>query len=102
LISEAPARATLVVFHSAVLPYLTRRERDVLRETARARASVWIANEGVELQAESSSYAPLPAPHTGDFLLSLNERPVAWTDPHGTRIRWLAAAPEGRVATQLV
>jgi hypothetical protein len=89
MVAEAPEAATLAVFHSAVLPYLTEQDREAFRQTARARLSTWIANEGAELQPRSASRLNRTAARTGDFLLSINERPIAWTDPHGARLDWI-------------
>lgn len=89
LVDEAPKAATLVVFHSAVLPYLTDQDQEAFRQTARTRLSIWIANEGAELQPRSASQLSQTATRAGDFLLSMNERPIAWTDPHGARLDWI-------------
>jgi hypothetical protein len=86
LAAEAPADATLVVFHTAVLAYVddaaTRAE---FADTVRALGAVWISNESPGLLAGATGE---PWPH-GSFLLARDGRPVAWTDPHGTAIDWL-------------
>lgn len=50
LIAEAPMSATLVVFHSAVLPYVATERSDsftaVLARESERRPIVWISNEG--------------------------------------------------------
>jgi hypothetical protein len=89
LLAEAPAGATAVVFHTAVLPYLSGQERAAFAKTARDLLPHWIANEGPRLQPMALKRLTTPVPQSGEFLLSLNGRPMAWTDPHGSRIEWL-------------
>jgi hypothetical protein len=61
LAGQAPATATLVIFHTAVLAYLPDpAERADFADTVRS-----------------------------PFLLTRNVRPIAWTDPHGTSIHWI-------------
>jgi hypothetical protein len=89
LSAQAPADATLVVFHTAVLAYV--RDPEGREAFARAVAKVgatWIANEG----PHNIPGAPDPGrPHADPaaFLLCVDAQPVAWTDGHGTWIDWL-------------
>ena len=86
LAAQAPADATLVVFHTAVLAYVTdAAERAAFAETVRSVGAVWISNEGRPPVAESGN----PWPY-GRFVLARDGEPVAWTDPHGTEIDWIA------------
>lgn len=86
LAAEAPADATLVVFHTAVLAYVDDvAARAEFADTVRALGAVWISNESPDLLAQDMGE---PWPH-GRFLLARDGRPVAWTDPHGTAIDWL-------------
>jgi hypothetical protein len=90
LIDRAPLGATLVVFHTALLPYVSRERRAAFAELVRDRAVVWIANEAPSLQPEALGRLTAPvSPPSGEFLLSVDEQPVAWTDPHGATIEWL-------------
>jgi hypothetical protein len=90
LAAQAPAEATLVVFHTAVLAYV--RDPADRQEFARSVAdagAVWIANEGADNipgVAEPAESHPDPAA----FLLCVDADPVAWTDGHGTWIDWLS------------
>jgi hypothetical protein len=87
LAAEAPADATLVVFHTAVLAYVADpAERRAFADTVRALGAVWVANEGPGVLADPGD-EPWPR---GRFLLTCDGRAVAWTDPHGTAIDWLA------------
>ena len=86
MISKAPQDATLVVFHSAVLSYtLETKQRDAFAERIRTLTDYWVSNE---LPLLFSSFGcDLINERTGsDFLLALNGKPFAWTDPHGASI----------------
>jgi hypothetical protein len=101
LAADAPVDATLVIFHSAVLPYVPlERQRafvDVLRSIAAARPVVWIANEGPGVVGAILGEGELPPPSEPTFLLTRNEfragkvnaRPLARAHPHGAWISWL-------------
>ena len=68
--AQAPAGATLVVFHSAVLSYLDRASRDRFTAAVRALPACWVANEarGVLPFAEGA-LPPSPDPGTALFVL---------------------------------
>ena len=51
--------------------------------------SVWVSNE-VPLVFPDIARTAGPAPDAGRFLLSVNGAPVAWTDPHGAGLDWIA------------
>jgi hypothetical protein len=68
----------LVIFHSAVLPYLDPAERQVFAELVRRTDAVWLANEVTGVLQ--------PGPSTGSpaaFVLSQNDDVLAVTHPHG-------------------
>jgi hypothetical protein len=96
LMATAPKDATLVVFHTAVLAYVTSQERrDEFAETVRKANVVWISNEAPGVFPSYAKTAP-PAPTRGHFLMMMDGTPVAWTGPHGQSIDWfgpLSAAP---------
>ncbi|WIB65777.1 DUF2332 domain-containing protein [Curtobacterium sp. MCBD17_040] len=52
LAAQAPADATLVVFHSAVLVYLSPGARESFVGKVRASGAVWISNEGKSVLPE--------------------------------------------------
>jgi hypothetical protein len=96
LADQAPADAALVVFHSAVMAYLSSRERaqfQAIMADLTARGSHWLSNEGntVIEQEDGSSVVPNvgEARLQGRFLLSHNGEPVAITGPHGQSLEWL-------------
>jgi hypothetical protein len=88
LAAEAPAGATRVVFHSAVLTYLPAPARAEFARSVRGCCDVWIANEDAGVFPDIASRAA-PGPK-GWFLLSVNGEPVAWADPHGAALDWIA------------
>ena len=92
LAAGAPADATLVIFHTAVLAYVPDpADRAAFARTIGGLDAVWIANEAPGL-LEGAERPAHPWPAGFDpFMLSLDKRPIAWTDPHGTRIDWIAA-----------
>jgi hypothetical protein len=86
LAAQAPAGATLVIFHSAVLAYVAPADRERFAQTVRGLAAVWLSNEAPGV---------VPGlPHTrfreGTFVLGHGGRtPLAFTDGHGTWLHWL-------------
>jgi hypothetical protein len=90
VMAEAPESATLVVFHSAVLGYVSlKADREQLAREIRQTRAVWISNEGPGVLPDMARAAP-PAPRRGLFLLAIDGSPVAWTGPHGQSIEWFA------------
>ncbi|SEM57732.1 DUF2332 domain-containing protein [Streptacidiphilus jiangxiensis] len=89
LVAAAPAGATPVVFHSAVLTYLPLEARQAFTAAVRELPCRWISNEapGVlpEVDARLSQAAPTDR---GVFVLSLDGEPQAFTGPHGERLDW--------------
>jgi hypothetical protein len=87
LAAEAPRDATLVVFHTAVLAYVADpADRRAFADAVSALGAVWVANEAPDVLTDPGD-EPWPR---GRFLLTRDGEPVAWTDPHGTAIDWLA------------
>jgi hypothetical protein len=86
LAAQAPAEATLVVFHTSVLYQVSPPRREAFIRTARALPGHWIANEDPDVLA----YPTLPAPPDGAprNVLALDGTPLAWTRPHGQAITW--------------
>ena len=90
LCDEAPKHATLVIFHTAVLAYVPDpADRQAFADRA-MRLGTWVSNEtpGV-FPAIAQRTDGRGAP--GRFLLSMNGAPVAWSDPHGASLDWIAA-----------
>lgn len=91
--AEAPAGTTIVVFHTAVLVYLDAAAKEHFAAQLARLPVRWLANEArgvvpgvVEKVVEKLAQAPV---ETSDFVLALDEEPLAFTQPHGRSIRWL-------------
>ena len=85
---EAPADATLVIFHTAVLAFLSADERRHFAAQVRRLPGEWISNEGPDVLPEipSSRAQPKAASH---FVIGRNGRwAVAFCDPHGRWLQW--------------
>lgn len=97
LAARAPADAALVVFHSAVMGYLSADGRArfaaLMHGLAQERGCHWLSNEGetVIIQEDGSTVVPeIDAGRLrGKFLLLHNGQPVAITGPHGQTLDWL-------------
>lgn len=89
LAAQAPANATLVVFHTAVLAYVRDQgDREAFADSVARVGATWIANEGprcIPGVPDLGDAHPDPAA----FLLCVDREPMAWTDGHGTWIDWL-------------
>lgn len=88
LMAEAPAEATLVVFHTAVLAYVSTAEARLrFVDTVRRSRAVWISNEVPSVFHDIAIRAS--AAPRGRFLLAVDGVPKAWTGPHGQSLEWL-------------
>lgn len=94
LVADAPSDAHLVIWHSAVLPYLPPDDRahfvEVIDGLRARRSLTWVSNEspgvvpGTERERDAVSR----------FVLAVDQRPVALTAPHGTALDWLPESPD--------
>ena len=89
LAAKAPADATLVVVTSAVLVYLTADERMRFVDEVRTLGAEWISLEGIGGLPTIAAALPDGAAYRGRFVLAANERPLAFTGPHGQSLDWL-------------
>jgi hypothetical protein len=88
LCGEAPSGATLVIFHTAVLAYVPDlSDRRAFADRAR-RLGTWISNEPPGTFPDIARTVARGAP--GRFLMAVNGAAVAWTDPHGASLDWIA------------
>lgn len=89
LIDEAPADATVVVFHTAVLAYLGAADRAAFAGQMLDRVTVgrshWISNEGPGVFEHTAGF---PSDRAG-FVLSVDGTPMALAAPHGGSLDWL-------------
>jgi hypothetical protein len=89
LAAAAPEDATLVVFHSAVLAYVSEEQRDRFAELVADLGAVWISNEAPSVLPRAMAKLARK-PRDDRFMLSVDGQPVAFTSPHGLWIDWLA------------
>jgi hypothetical protein len=86
LAARAPAEATLVIFHSAVLAYVAPADRERFAQTVRGLTAVWLSNEAPGVVPG----LPRTRFREGTFVLGHGGRtPLAFTDGHGTWLHWL-------------
>jgi hypothetical protein len=102
LVETAPRDATVVVFHSAVLAYLSAEQRERFVDLVGSLPVRWVSNEGPRVVAVEGVPEDLP-PFGAPFVLALDGRFVAWTEGHGRALAWPPAAgrgasPQGRAS----
>ncbi|MDQ1125910.1 hypothetical protein QE428_000943 [Microbacterium sp. SORGH_AS 505] len=85
--ASAPTDATLVVFHTAVLAYLSPEDRERFRRTMAQTDALWVSNEGLGVFPEFERAVPPGERH--HFVLAVDGEPVALTHPHGRTYRAL-------------
>src|SRR5690349_18754189 len=102
VVHEAPKAATLVIFHTAVLAYLPSvTDRQDFARKVRTFCPYWISNEAPQIFPDIARRT-VGRDARGNFLLSANGTPIAWTDPHGASLEWLAQDREaGRLPMAL-
>jgi len=86
LVEQAPAGATLVIFHMSVLYQVTVARREAFVDLVRHLPAHWIASEAPDVLP----YDSLPDPD-GEALqnvLALDGTPLAWTRGHGQTLTW--------------
>jgi Uncharacterized protein conserved in bacteria (DUF2332) len=86
LAAQAPADATLVVFHTSMLYQVPAPRREAFAEVVRGLPGHWIASEAPGVLP----YGTLPPPPDDTLfnVLALDGTPLAWTRPHGQEIIW--------------
>ena len=99
LAAQAPANATLVVYHTSVLTYVAPGERWRFFTAVADLDAVWLSNEvpglvpGIPSTAREQSGGGRGArgreEQSGALLVRDGRTPLAHTDPHGTWLRWL-------------
>jgi len=89
LAAQAPAGATLVVFHSSVLYLVPERRRAAFVDVVRGLPGHWIANEGPTVLRHDGRL-PDPPGEAAHNLLALDGTPLAWARGHGQAFTWFA------------
>jgi hypothetical protein len=91
--AAAPKGATLVNFHTAVLAYIrSPAERSEFKRSVMSLCDFWLANEVPHVLPDVAPGIEESAAD-GRFLMSVNGAPVAWADPHGAWLDWIADPP---------
>jgi len=85
LARQAPAGATLVIYHSAVLGYLSAAERAQFAQTVHGLDAVWLSND-VRL---SPDVPVLAAGEASFHLIRDGSTLLAAADSHGAWLHWL-------------
>lgn len=85
LLDLAPAGATPVVLHSAVLAYLAPEDRAAVIDQIRSSGAHWLSFEGTSVVEEVRG----DIPDGSHFVLALDGQPVAISSPHGAWVDWL-------------
>ncbi|MEV6923262.1 DUF2332 domain-containing protein [Dactylosporangium sp. NPDC051485] len=86
LAAQAPAGATLVVFHTSVLYQVPAARRVMFVERVRELSGHWISVEGSDVLPH---HALPPAPDEALYnVLALDGTPLAWTRSHGQAMAW--------------
>ncbi|MFF2270757.1 DUF2332 domain-containing protein [Agromyces sp. NPDC058136] len=88
LAAEAPAGATLVVLHTAVIAYLDSPARARFVETVRALPGHWLSVEGRGVVPGIAVREEVPNEPV-DFVLALDGVQRAWAQPHGRALTWV-------------
>jgi hypothetical protein len=92
LAATAPSDATLVVYHSAVLAYVSEDTRRAFAEAVAKLGGVWLSNEGDRVLRCIGVSRTDP----GSLILVRNGHEVlARSDPHATWIEWLQCPANG-------
>ncbi|GGI47214.1 hypothetical protein BCL57_001914 [Agromyces flavus] len=88
LVAEAPADATLVVFHTAVLAYVDAPGRAHFAEHVRRLPGHWLSVEGRTVMPGIRVREDVPN-ESSDVVVALDGVQLAWAQPHGRAVRWV-------------
>lgn len=92
LLGQVPAGAVPVVFHSAVLVYVSAQQRALFHEQVRGSGAYWVSNEGLAIFSEIQEKLPAEDPERSGFILALDGEPLARTGPHGQYLEALQSS----------
>lgn len=90
LVARAPAGATIVVFHTAVLAYLNEADRNRFAVQMARLPVRWLSNEGQSVVPGVLERLAETPEQSSAFILALDGAPIALTQPHGRSLHWLA------------
>jgi hypothetical protein len=90
LAAGAPPEATLVIFHSAVMPYLSPEDRTRFIDALSQLPAVWVSFEGLGVLPGIGARLGVSERDDRAFVLARDGQPMALADPHGRWMRWVA------------
>lgn len=88
-LAQVPDGAVPVVFHSAVLAYLSLEDRHRFAAQVRDAGARWVSNEGLRVLPEVAARLPGEDPERSGFILAVDGEPIARTGPHGQYLEGL-------------
>lgn len=89
VLEQVPEGSVPVVFHSAVLVYLSAGDRARFLDQVRDSGARWVSNEGLGIFPEIAAKLPGEDPERSGFILALDGEPLARTGPHGQYLHGL-------------
>ncbi|MFD3706018.1 DUF2332 domain-containing protein [Nocardia sp. NPDC058658] len=92
LVHAAPKDSTVVVFHSAVLTYLSPQARADFRATVRNLPCHWVSQEGTGVLTWQADRLPPREGAAARMVLALDDEPLAFAGPHGQSLDWFGPA----------
>ena len=87
LAAQAPAGATLVIYHSSVLYYVAPDRREQFTGAVRSLGAVWLSSEAPGILPGTA----VPASDEQMCVIARDGRAIALADSHGTWLQWLHA-----------
>jgi len=85
LVAQAPADATLVIYHTSALWYLSAEQREQFAGTVRGLGAAWLSSEPPGVVPGTDG----PARDGHTCVLARDGRAIALTESHATWLRWL-------------
>ena len=89
LAAEAPPDATLVIFHSAVLAYFPKPDRDAFVRLVTGLPGHWISNEGQTVTPGVQGRLARQPADPALFLVAMDGNPLAFAVGHGQSLDWI-------------
>ncbi|MBG6213702.1 hypothetical protein RCH23_001414 [Cryobacterium sp. CAN_C3] len=89
LVARAPAEATVVVFHTAVLAYLNETDRNRFAGQMTRLPVRWLSNEGYSVVPGVAERLTATPAESSAFILAQGSEPIAFTQPHGRSLHWI-------------
>jgi hypothetical protein len=89
IVSQAPAGTTIVVFHSALMPYLTEGARREFEQLVSGLPVTWISNEAEGAVPSLAGPRIEAAGERDAFVVAEGATVVALSDPHGEWLQWI-------------